>query len=164
MATSALEQLQQALDSTQSMRTRIVWVVGRPGTGKTALLKKLVQSRPECEYLNVNRALAESLAARPPASRPFEAAACLSAALPPRARGAWVADNTELTLSRALQLSAVDRFKAIGQAVPLVVAWCGEYHNDRLIYGTPGHPGFREFALGAAVVVDLNNLHQMDTN
>ena len=164
MAASALEQLQQALDSTQSMRTRTVWVVGRPGTGKTALLQEFVQSRPECEYVNVNRALAESLAARPPASRPFEAPACLSAVLPPRPAGAWVADNTELALSRELRLAVVDRCKAIGQAVQLVFSWCGEHRDGTLLYGTPEHPDYREFALGAAVVVDLNHLHPMDTN
>ena len=164
MSDSPLEQLQQALDSVESMRTRTVWVVGRPGAGKTTLLKQLVQSRPECEYVNVNRCLAESLAARPSASRPFDAAACLSAALPPRAQGAWVADNTELALSRELQLSTVDRFKAIGQTVALVISWCGEYKSGKLIYGTPEHVDYREFALGASVVVDLNNLHRMDSN
>lgn len=161
---SALEQLQRALDSTQSMRTRIVWVVGRPGSGKTTLLKELVQSRPDCEYVNVNRELAKALSRRPPASRPFEAPACLSAVLPPRPAGAWVADNTELALSRELQLAVVDRCKAIGQTVPLVVAWCGEVQNDKLLYGTPEHLDYREFALGAAVVVDLNQLQAMDRN
>ena len=161
---SALEHLQRALDSTQSMRTRTVWVVGRPGSGKTKLLKELVQSRPDCEYVNVNRELAKALAARPSASRPFDAAACLSAVLPPRPAGAWMADNTELMLSRELQLAVVDRCKAIGQTVPLVVSWCGEIQHHTLIYGTPDHPDYREFALGAAVVVDLNHLHRMDTN
>ena len=161
---SALEQLQRALDSTQSMRTRTVWVLGRRGTGKTRLLKELVQSRPDCEYVNVNRELAKALSRRPPASRPFDASACLSAVLPPRPAGAWVADNTELALSRELRLAVVDRCKAIGQAVPLVFSWCGEYRDGMLLYGTPEHPDYREFALGAAVVVDLNNLHPMETN
>ena len=161
---SALEQLQRALDSTQSMRTRTVWVVGRPGSGKTRLLKQLVQSRPDCEYVNVNRELAKALSRRPSTSRPFEASACLSAVLPPRPAGAWVADNTELALSRELRLAVVDRCKAIGQTVPLVFSWCGEHRDGTLLYGTPEHPDYREFALGAAVVVDLNNLHPMETN
>ena len=55
---SNLELLQNALDGTASLRTRIVWLVGRPGTGKTTLLRALAQARPECEYINVNRELA----------------------------------------------------------------------------------------------------------
>ena len=156
--------LQRALDSTQSMRTRTVWVVGHPGSGKTRLLKELVQSRPDCEYVNVNRELAKALSRRLPASHPFDASACLSAVLPPRPAGAWVADNTELALSRDLRLAVVDRCKAIGQAVPLVFSWCGEHRDGTLLYGTPEHPDYREFALGAAVVVDLNHSHPMDKN
>ena len=154
---SDLELLQNALDGTASLRTRIVWLVGRPGTGKTKLLHGLAQSRSDWEYINVNRELAKALQHLPSASRPFVAAGCLSAILPARTSGAWLADNTELALSRNLQLAVVERFKAIGQQVSLVVAWCGEYLDNKLIYGTPEHADYRVFPLEHAVVIDLNN-------
>lgn len=153
---SNLERLQNALTGIASLRTRIVWLVGRPGTGKTTLLRQLAQSRPDCEYINVNRELAKALLDSPAGARPFDAPGRLSEVLPPRASGAWLADNTELPLSHELQLAVVERFKAIGQHVPLVVAWCGDHRNNRLVYGTPEHVGYREFTLDSAVVVDLN--------
>lgn len=156
-ALCALELVQNALDGTATLRTRIVWLVGRPGTGKTKLLQDLARSRPDCEYINVNRALAKMLIDRPSASRPFDAPAALSALLPARSSGAWLADNTELALSRELQLAVVERFKAIGQHVSLVVAWCGDYRNNKLIYGTTEHIDYREFPMDSAVVIDLNN-------
>lgn len=154
---TTLEMLQNALACTATLRTRIVWLVGRPGTGKTKLLQDLADARPECEYINVNRELAKVLTERPPASRPFDTPAALSSLLPARASGAWLADNTELSLSRDLQLAVVERFKAIGQHVSLVVAWCGDHRNNKLIYATPEHADYREFPLDSAVVVDLNN-------
>lgn len=154
---SNLELLQNALGGTASLRTRIVWLVGRPGTGKSTLLRALARARPDCEYINVNRELAKALVVRPAGSRPFDAPACLSAVLPPRPSGAWLADNTELTLSRELQLAVVERFKAIGQHASLVVAWCGDHRNNKLTYGTPEHADYREFPLDSAVVVDLNH-------
>lgn len=162
-ALSPLEQLQGALDGIASLRTRVVWLVGRPGTGKTKLLHDLARSRPDCEYVNVSLQLAKALVERPPASRPFDAPASLSAVLPARRAGAWLADNTELPLSRELQLAVVERFKAIGQHVPLVVAWCGDHRNNRLVYGTPEHPDYREFVLDSPLVVDLNNTQNANT-
>lgn len=159
LALSSLELLQNALDAVESLRTRIVWLVGRPGTGKTKLLQDLAGSRPSCEYVNVNRELAKVLMDRPPTSRPFDAPAQLSALFPTRPTGAWLADNIELALSRELQMAVVDRFKAIGQHASLVVAWCGEYKNNKLIYGTPEHADYREFTLDSAVVIDLNNIN-----
>ena len=159
LALSSLELLQNALDAVKSLRTRIVWLVGRPETGKTKLMQELARSRPSCEYLNVNRELAKVLMDRPPTSRPFDTPAQLSGLFPTRPTGAWLADNIELALSRELQMAVVERFKAIGQHTSLVVAWCGEYKNNRLIYGTPEHADYREFTLDAAVVIDLNNIN-----
>ena len=154
---SPLEQLQNAFDATATLRTRVVWLVGRPATGKTKLLRDLARSRPDCEYINVSLELARVLVDRPRASRPFDAGSRLAAVLPPRASGAWLADNTELSLSRELRIAVVECFKSIGQRVPLVVAWSGEHRDNKLIYGTPEHPDYHEFALDSPLVVDLNN-------
>ena len=81
-ALSPLEQVQNALDGTATLRTHVVWLVGRPGTGKTKLLRDLARLRPDCEYINVSLELAKALVDRPPASRPFDAAARLSGSTP----------------------------------------------------------------------------------
>ncbi len=156
---SPLEVLLNALDATESLRTRVVWLVGQPGMGKTKLLQALANARPNCQYININRDLTTLLANQPAASRPFDAPTQLTNLLPARAAGAWLADNTELLLSRDLKLNFVERFRVIGQHAPLVVAWCGEYKNSKLIYGTSEHADYREFPLDSAVVVDLNNMN-----
>ena len=158
-ALSPLEILQNALDATESLRTRIVWLVGLPGMGKTKLLQTLAYARPNCQYININRELATLLANQPPVSRPFDALSQLTTLLPKRAAGAWLADNTELLCSGELKINVVERFKTIGQHAPVVVAWCGEHKNSKLIYGTSEHADYREYPLDSAVVVDLNNMN-----
>ena len=159
LALSSLEVLQNALDATASLRTRIVWLVGRPGLGKTRLLQAFEHARPNCQYININRELATSLANRPPVSRPFDAPNQLGALLPARAAGAWLVDNIEMLFSGELKINVVERFKTIGQHAPLVVSWCGEHKNSKLIYGTSEHADYREFPLDSAVVVDLNKMN-----
>lgn len=158
LALSPLEVLQHALDDTESLRTRVVWLVGRPGMGKTKLLQALAQERPNCPYVNINVELATLLANQPPALRPFDAPALLTTLLPARIAGAWLVDNTELLFSGELKINVVERFKTIGQHAPVVVAWCGEYKNSKLIYGTSGHADYREFSPDSTVVVDLNKM------
>lgn len=159
LSLSPLEDVQNALDGTKSHRSRIVWLVGRPGMGKTQLLRSLMQARPDCARININCELAALLADCPPAARPFDAPSLLATLLPTRVAGAWLADNTELLFSRELKINLVERFKTIGQHAPVVVAWCGEYKNGKLIYGTSEHADYREFPLDSAVVVDLNKMN-----
>lgn len=152
-----LPQLLQSIDDAAKLRTRIVWLVGEPGTGKTRLLKQLAAQRPNCEYLNLNAALAARLQNDAPEQQPFTASQHLGAILPPRSAGAVLLDNIELLFSRPLRLPVVDRLKSIAQQTTLVVAWPGTLETGKLTYGARNSGEFSEFPIETPLAIDLNN-------
>jgi hypothetical protein len=154
---SETNQLVDAIASARSLRTRLVWLVGSASTGKTSLLLKLADSHPEHSYVNLNAALAKSLADESPESRPFSIGNHLSTILAPRAQGAYLVDNIEILFARHLLLPVVDRLKNIAQQATLVVSWPGKIEANKLIYGARNHPDYGEFGLDTPLLVDLNN-------
>lgn len=157
---SELNLLVETIASARSLRTRLVWLVGSPSAGKTRLLLKSADSHPEHTYVNLNAALAKSLADESPESRPFSIGSHLSRILVPRTQGAYLVDNIEILFSRHLLLPVVDRLKNVAQQATLVVSWPGEVDATKLIYGERNHPDYGEFGLDTPLLIDLNNTAQ----
>jgi ABC-type transporter Mla maintaining outer membrane lipid asymmetry ATPase subunit MlaF len=152
-----LQNILCAIDEASKLRTRIIWLFGSSGTGKTRLLKQLAAQRPDCEYLNLNAALAERLKNDAPDQRPFTASQHLGVILSPRSAGAVLLDNIELLFSRHLRLPVVDRLKSIAQQTTLVVAWPGSLEIGKLTYGARNSGEFAEYPIETPLAIDLNN-------
>jgi hypothetical protein len=151
-----IESLIASIDGTSTLRSRIVWLVGLPGVGKTALLYNLVEKSPNYQHININKLLCEKLLGDAPDKRRFIGGIHLADILSPKANNVWLVDNIEVLFSSEIKLSIVDSLKAIAQQVPLVVAWPGRFENGRLIYGARNHSDYCEYLLDSPVVVDLN--------
>lgn len=153
-------QLVDAIASARSLRSRLVWLVGSASTGKTRLLLQLAASYPEHSYVNLNAALAKSLADESSECHPYSIGSHLSTILVPRTQGAYLVDNIEILFSRHLLLPVVDRLKNIAQQATLVVSWPGHVDANKLVYGSRNHPDYGEFGLATPLLIDLNNTTQ----
>jgi hypothetical protein len=151
-----IENLIASIDGTSTLRGRIVWLVGLPGTGKTSLLYRLVGMRSNYQHININKVLCGNLLDDAPDKRRFISGEYLADILRPKANNVWLVDNIEVLFSNELKLSIVDSLKALAQQAPLVVSWPGKYENGRLIYGARYHLDYYEYPLDSPVVVDLN--------
>ena len=136
--------LKELIQSAQTLRTRIVWLIGAPGTGKSQLLKRISVEQSDNIYVNLNAALARSLSEESELQRVFRAGSILAEVLPPKATGAWLLDNIELLCSHKLKFPVVDRLKSIAQGATLVIAWPGTIEGGRLTYGARNHPPARQ--------------------
>ena len=152
--------LKELIQSAQTLRTRIVWLIGAPGTGKSQLLKRLSAEQSDNVYVNLNAALARSLSDEQELQRVFRIGAILSEVLPPKPTGAWLLDNIELLCSHKLKFSVADRLKSIAQSATLVVAWPGTIEGGRLTYGARNHPDFVESPIDTPLVLNLNENNQ----
>ena len=153
-------QLNELIRSAQALRTRLVWLIGPPGAGKSQLLKRVSTDNPETTYVNLNAALARSLSDEQDLQRVFRVGAILADLLPAKASGAWLLDNIELLCSHKLKFPVVDRLKSIAQGATLVVAWPGSIESGRLIYGARNHPDFMECPIDTPLILDLNENNQ----
>lgn len=155
---SSTKQTKELISAASRLRTRLVWLVGMPGSGKTNELKATIDNVPGCAYVNLNAALSSHLVGDSFDQRPFRVAQHMSAILAPRPSGAWLVDNIEILFSRALKIPVLDRLNALAQQATLVVAWPGKIESGRLIYGARSHSDFTEYPMDSPLVLDLNNI------
>ena len=153
------KQLADLIDSASRLRTRLVWLVGMPGSGKTNELKAIAAGQADCQYVNLNAALSSRLTADSPDQQPFRAGQHLGDILSPGSTGSWLIDNVEILFSRKLKVRVVDRLNSLAQQATVVVAWPGSIENGRLTYGARNHPDFAEYPIDSPLVLDLNTIN-----
>jgi hypothetical protein len=151
------KQLVDLIDSASRLRTRLVWLVGMPGSGKTNELKAIAAGQPDCVYVNLNATLSSRLAGDSPDQQPFKVGQHLGSILSPRLMGSWLIDNVEILFSQKLKIRVVDQLNSLAQQATLVAAWPGSIENGRLTYGARNHPDFAEYPIDSPLVLDLNN-------
>lgn len=154
-----IKPLADLIGSASRLRTRLVWLVGMPGSGKTRDLKALAASQPDCVYVNLNATLSVCLTGDSPDQQPFKVGQHLGSILSPRQTGSWLIDNVEILFSRKLKVRVVDRLNSLAQQATLVVAWPGSIENGRLTYGARNHPDFAEYPIDSPLVLDLNTIN-----
>ncbi len=146
-----IDRLERLVEEIAALHSKLVLLIGAPGSGKTALLQVLGKNRGATP-LNIGSALGSRLAAIPQKQRPLQTNTILRELADQHAVGdLLLLDNIELLFDRTLRLDPLDLLKRHAHARRVVAVWPGELRDGRLIYAEMGHPEHQDYGLEGLV-------------
>lgn len=149
------QSLPQLVADVASLHSKLILLIGRPRSGKSAALRELATA-VDAKVLNVGAALGARLAALPQKQRPLEVVSELRDLGDEHAKGdLLVLDNLELLFDPSLQLDPLDVLKRHAHARRVVAVWPGQLRDGRLSYAELGHPEYREYGLNGLVPFEI---------
>jgi len=157
-----LDHLNRLVDEIGALHSKLILLVGRPGSGKTALLAKLADRRG-AKVLNLGSALGNRLAMLPSRQRALKVPVLLRELADEHAEGdLLLVDNIELLFDQTLKLDPLDLLKRHAHVRRVVAVWPGELRGDatagRLSYAEMGHPEYQDYGLDGLVPFDIESM------
>ena len=154
-----LEKLERLVDEIGVLHSRLILLVGPPGSGKSRLLRLFGESRGIAP-LDLDSALGRRLIALSSRQRPIQAAEALRELIAQRAPGDLLLfDNLELLFDETLKLDPLDLLRRQAQTRRVVAVWPGDLHpvggHSRLTYAHSNHPEYEDFAADGVVLLPL---------
>jgi ABC-type uncharacterized transport system ATPase subunit len=154
-----LAHLERLVDDLAALHSKLVLLIGPPGSGKTALLRAF-GDRTGASPLNVGAELGRRLAAVPHRDRQLQAGSLLREIARPHCCGdLLLIDNIELLFDASLALSPLDLLKRQAQARRVVAVWPSALRHGgngpRLTYAEMGHAEYRDYGLDGVIACDL---------
>ncbi len=140
----ALEALKQQISEVSLREEKLVILVGRPGSGKSRILRGLAHNN----YLDLSKELAKQLLPVPREKRPAQVPALLQELINSREEPVLIIDNIEILFLPEVDLEPLKMLAKLSRSKTLVVAWVGEYDGLQLSWSEPGRPGYKTYATG----------------
>jgi predicted DNA-binding protein len=129
------------ISNAESSYYKLIVVVGKSGSGKTALLRRISEEF-QLPLINLGLELSRRLLSLTIKQRKLKAAEIIEEILEERADLRLAVDNTEVIFDPDLKLNPSGLLKNISRSRMLVWSWNGELDDGRLIYSYAGHPEY----------------------
>ena len=150
-----IERLEQLIEEIAALQSKLVLLIGTPGSGKTALLRVLGKNHGTTP-LNIGSVLGSRLAGNSQKQRHLQAYTILRELSNQRAlHDLLLLDNIELLFDQTLQLDPLYLLKRHAHARRVVAVWPGELQDGRLTYATMGHPEHQDYSLAGVVPFEI---------
>lgn len=151
---SAVDAVLQLLQSAEATYYRLILLVGKPGTGKTAVLQSVAE-KLNTSVINTSLELSARLLELTSRQRALRLPEIFAEAVVFENKAA-VLDNTEILFDRSLQQDPLRLLQGLSRNHQVIAAWSGALEDGKLIYAEPGHAEYRQYPVRDFFVVDMN--------
>jgi hypothetical protein len=118
---------------------KIVLVVGKSGSGKTNLLKKIC-GQMQIPLINLGIELSQKLLPLTTRERKLKTCEIVSELIDAQDAPRLAIDNTEIIFDPSLMLNPLGLLQSLSRTRLLIWSWNGEVENGHVTYAYPGHP------------------------
>jgi hypothetical protein len=151
----AAEDYRQALVQAAARYHKLALVVGRPGSGKSAVLKEISQEE-KIPILNLGLVLSQNLLNLTVNERKLNAYDLVAETLDVCEGSRLAVDNTEIIFDPCLMLNPQGLLQNVSRTRLLIWSWNGEINADGYItYAFPGHPEYQRISSDEMTLITL---------
>jgi hypothetical protein len=151
---SLAHHIKEQMPTASTLYYRLVLLVGKPRSGKTAALKEFAAGQ-KCPVVNLNLAISERLLELTTKQRAIRMTRLLDAVAKEHSADVLVLDNIEILFSIELQQDPLRLLQGIARNQTVVASWAGDYQGERLTYAEPSHPEFKQYDQPDAIIVPV---------
>ena len=157
MTLPVINKLKQYIKDADGLYCRLVLLVGRPGSGKTGILKEAADELGT-SVINLNLVLSAELLELTARQRCLKLPGIIKD-IANEAKTPVMFDNTEILFNTELKNDPLRLLQAVSRERVTAASWSGSYINGRLIYAEPGHPEYRCYDSVDALVVSIEQIN-----
>ena len=151
---SAVDAVLQLLQSADATYYKLILVVGKPETGKTAVLQSVAE-KLNTSVINTSLELSARLLELTSRQRALRLPEIFTDAVTSENKAA-ILDNLEIIFDRNLQQDPLRLLQGISRNRQVIAAWSGALEDGKLIYAEPGHAEYQRYSVNDFFVVDMN--------
>ena len=152
MIGSLSERTVEALEQVHHLYHRLVLVVGPAGSGKTHALKA-VSASLDTVIINVSRELSRLMLDVPERQRPMATQQLIEDIMREVQASVVLLDNVEILFATSLRTDPIKLLQVVSRHRTVVAALPGTMSDGHFVYAESGHPEYRRYVTGDALVV-----------
>lgn len=137
----ALDIIKQQISEASLREEKLVILVGRPGSGKSRVLRQLTKNN----YLNLSKELSRRMLSIPREKRPEQVFHLLQEIVESQQESVLLFDNIEILFLPELDLEPLKVLSKLSREKTVVAAWVGSFDGTQLIWSEPGRPDYKVF-------------------
>lgn len=137
----ALDIIKQQISKASLREEKLVILVGRPGSGKSRILRQLTKNN----YLNLSKELSRRLLSIPREKRPEQVFQLLQEIVESQQESVLLFDNIEILFLPELDLEPLKVLSKLSREKTIVAAWVGSFDGSQLIWSEPGRPDYKTY-------------------
>jgi ABC-type dipeptide/oligopeptide/nickel transport system ATPase component len=143
-----------AINQAAARYYKIVLVVGKSGSGKTNLLRKIcTEMQIPLHILGIE--LSRKLLPLTTRERKLKACETISALIDVEGASRLAVDNTEIIFDPSLMINPLGLLQSLSRTRLLIWSWNGDVENGHVTYAYPGHPEYQRIRTSEITLITL---------